>query len=64
MLKDLISIIVPCFNEEAMLPIYYEEMYKIMGNSKLVDFELIFVLVYQEINYLYLEFVLDNLNHN
>ncbi len=43
MLKDLISIIVPCFNEEAMLPIYYEEMYKIMENSNVVDFELIFV---------------------
>lgn len=26
-----------------MLPIYYEEMYKIMGNSNLADFELIFV---------------------
>ena len=41
---DKISIIIPCFNEEEALPIYYTEMKKIMDNmKKQTDFELIFV---------------------
>ena len=39
---DKISIIVPCWNEEAALPIYYKEMSRIMGQMD-ADFELIFV---------------------
>lgn len=39
---DKISIIVPCWNEEAALPIYYKEMSRIMGQMD-AEFELIFV---------------------
>ena len=38
-----ISIIVPCYNEDAALPIYYKEMCKIMAQMKEEKFELIFV---------------------
>ena len=39
----MISIIVPCYNEEESLPIYYEEMKKIMKKMNYVKFELIFI---------------------
>ena len=40
---DKISIIIPCFNEEEALPIYYTEMKKVMDTmKKQTDFELIF----------------------
>lgn len=43
-IKDLISIIVPCYNEEESIPLFYEEMCKIMEEMKhMVDFEIIFV---------------------
>ncbi|MDO5590859.1 MAG: glycosyltransferase family 2 protein [Lachnospiraceae bacterium] len=38
-----ISIIVPCYNEEAALPIYYSEMSKVMDQMKDVEFEILFV---------------------
>ena len=42
--KDLISIVVPCYNEEESIPLFYAEMCKVMGEMKpLVDFEIIFV---------------------
>ena len=41
--KDLISIIVPCYNEEDSLPIFYEEITKISKDMKNVDFEYIFI---------------------
>ena len=41
---DKISIIIPCFNEEEALPIYYTEMKKVIDTmKKQTDFELIFV---------------------
>ena len=42
--KPLVSVVCPCYNEEAMLPLYYEAMEKIVF-SKLVsyDFELILI---------------------
>ncbi|MGP6146571.1 glycosyltransferase family 2 protein [Jeotgalibaca sp. A122] len=43
MQKDLISIIIPCFNEEEMIPLFYDKMSGIMGATHMVDFELIFV---------------------
>ena len=43
MQKDLISIVIPCFNEQVMAPIFYAEMKKIMAATQIVDFELIFV---------------------
>ena len=38
-----ISIIVPCYNEEESLPIFYEEINKVIKQMKKVDFELIFI---------------------
>ena len=43
MQKDLISIVIPCFNEQEMVSIFYAEMKKIMAATQIVDFELIFV---------------------
>lgn len=40
---DKISIIIPCFNEQEVLPVYYEEMEKIMELMRNVEFELLFV---------------------
>ncbi|MBQ8440006.1 MAG: glycosyltransferase family 2 protein, partial [Clostridia bacterium] len=42
--KELISIVVPCYNEEESLPLFYAEMCKVMEQMReQVDFELIFV---------------------
>ena len=41
--KDLISIIGQVYNEEIMLPIYYEEFDKFTKKMSNVDFELIFI---------------------
>lgn len=41
--KDLISIIIPCFNEEEAIPVFYEEMNKIVNEMKEVDFEFVFI---------------------
>ena len=41
--KDLISIIIPCFNEEEAIPVFYEEMKKIVNEMKEVDFEFVFI---------------------
>ena len=42
--KDLISIIVPCYNEEESIPLFYEQMCKIMEQmQESADFEIIFV---------------------
>ena len=38
-----ISVVVPCFNEEEALPVYYREMCKVMKNMSDVEFELLFV---------------------
>ena len=46
---DKISVVVPCWNEEEALPIYYREMSRVMetmiqnAKKKTLDFELIFV---------------------
>ena len=36
---DRISIVVPCFNEEEALPMYYREMKRVMGELSEVSFE-------------------------
>ena len=42
--RELISIVVPCYNEEESLPLFYDEMCKVMEEMlDRVDFELIFV---------------------
>lgn len=39
----MISIIVPCYNEEESLPIFYKEINKVIKKMKKVNFELIFI---------------------
>ena len=41
--KDIISIIVPCYNEEQALPYFYEEIEKTRNKMKNVEFEYLFV---------------------
>lgn len=43
MKKDLISIIVPCYNEEESLPIFYKEINKISKEMSYVNFEFLFI---------------------
>ena len=43
MKKEKISIIVPCYNEEESLPIFYKEITKIAEEMKKVQFEFIFI---------------------
>ena len=40
---EKISIIVPCYNEEEAMPIFYEEIVKVAKEMKKVEFEFIFV---------------------
>ena len=40
---DKISIIVPCYNEEAAIPLFYREMNKVMDKMEQVKFELLFI---------------------
>ena len=40
---DKISVIVPCYNEEESLPLFYETINKVINKMKGVSFELIFV---------------------
>ena len=41
--KDLISIIVPCFNEEEAIPVFYKEISKVADSMKQVEFEFMFI---------------------
>ena len=40
---DKISIIVPCFNEEKVLPLFYKEINMVIKHLEKVEFEIIFV---------------------
>ena len=40
---EKISVIVPCYNEEESLPLFYDEICKVAESFKNVDFEFIFV---------------------
>lgn len=40
---EKISVVIPCYNEEKAIPIFYKEMNKVMDKMKKLDFELIFV---------------------
>ena len=40
--KELLSIVVPCFNEEGAIPIYYRETKKILDSMD-IDYELLFI---------------------
>lgn len=41
--KEKISIVVPCYNEEESLPIFYKEITKVSKKLKEVDFEYVFI---------------------
>lgn len=41
--NDLISIIVPCYNEEEGLNLFYEDLSKVIDNIKKYNFEIIFI---------------------
>ena len=43
MKKEKISIIVPCFNEEESIPLYYKEITKVAKKMDYVDFEFLFI---------------------
>ncbi|MCD7949337.1 MAG: glycosyltransferase family 2 protein [Erysipelotrichaceae bacterium] len=40
-MKELVSIVVPCYNEEQSLPYFYDEVLKVMNVMKDYDFEII-----------------------
>lgn len=40
-MNKLCSCIVPCFNEEKVIPIYYDEMQKVMKQEENIEFEII-----------------------
>ena len=42
-MKEKLSIIVPCYNEEAVLPAFYKEMTAVADNCSNYEFELLFV---------------------
>ena len=42
-MKKLISIVVPCFNEQEVLPYFYEEIKKIAQKMNKNNFEFIFI---------------------
>ena len=41
--KELISIVVACYNEEEVLPIFYDEINKVSNKLKNINFEFLFV---------------------
>lgn len=41
--ESRISVVIPCFNEEEALPLYYREMCRVMEKMSGVEFELLFV---------------------
>lgn len=42
-MKEIISIVVPCYNEEKALPYFYDEIKKVTKKMEYVDFEVILV---------------------
>lgn len=41
--KELITITIPCYNEEKMIPLFYQEINKTIKQMKQVNFELLFI---------------------
>lgn len=41
-MKEMLSIVVPCYNEEESLPLYYQEMQKVLRGMR-IEYEYIFV---------------------
>ena len=42
-MKKLISLVVPCYNEESVLSDFYNEVVKVMNNMKKTSYEIIFI---------------------
>ena len=42
-MKNLVSIVVPCYNEESALKIFYEEIVKVSKKLSAAAFEFVFV---------------------
>lgn len=43
MAKEKISVVVPCYNEEESLPLFYEEVCRVAKEMKYVEFEFLFI---------------------
>ena len=43
MSKELISVIIPCYNEEQVLPILKDALLKVMEEMNDFDFQLLFI---------------------
>lgn len=43
MRTETITVIIPCFNEEEALPVYYQAMQPVMKQMENIDFELLFI---------------------
>lgn len=43
MTKEKISVVVPCYNEEESLPLFYEEVCRVAKEMKYVEFEFLFI---------------------
>ena len=43
MTKEKISVVVPCYNEEESLPLFYEEVCRVAKEMKNVEFEFLFI---------------------
>ena len=43
MYKECISVIVPCYNEQESLPVFYKEICNVIAEMASVDFELLFI---------------------
>lgn len=41
MKTETITVIIPCFNEEEALPVYYQAMQPVMKQMENIDFELL-----------------------
>ena len=42
-MKKILSVIVPCYNEEKTIPLFYKEINKVSQEIKEITFEIIFV---------------------
>ena len=42
-MKELVSVVVSCYNEEEVIPIFYDEIKKIAKKMDYVNFEFLFV---------------------
>lgn len=42
-MREKISLVIPCYNEEAALPLFYEELLKIVRTMNEIEFEFVFV---------------------